>query len=88
MERVNKSEWEDIAEYTICKCRACNKWTWYQDELEDYPEACLICGVIISEIGLQSFDKIGMTIQGESYFDVGGDLVHEASLDFETFKRL
>ena len=84
---MHAEDWDDVKEYSIMRCTECNKFTWLQDDTEDFPEqGCRLCGaVLLFEITCKS---IGITINGESYFDIDGELVHENEISIELFESL
>ena len=82
---MSAEDWYDISEYNIMRCD-CNQFTWYQDDTEDVPEACPLCGnVLLCDITCRS---IGLTVQGESYFEIDEELVHEGEISLEIFESL
>jgi ribosomal protein S27E len=83
---MHSEDWDDVAEFAIIKCTACNEFVWYQDDTEQMPEACRVCGnVLIHETTCKI---IGFTIGGESYFYIDDESVHEESISLEMFHSL
>lgn len=84
---MHYQDWEDEnAYYSIMKCTECREFTWYQDDREDFPEACHSCGnVLINET---TCTTIGYAICGESYFYIDDASVHEKEMSLELFESL
>ena len=84
---MHQEDWEEVNDYfSIMKCTECKKFVWFQDDRYDYPDACLICGIVpMSEITCTS---IGYAIAGESYFYIDEEIVHENDISLELFESL
>lgn len=84
---MHYKDWEDEYDYySIMKCTECGNFVWYQDDREDLPEACLLCGnILICETTCRT---IGYSISGESYFYVDSGTAHETEISSSLFDSL
>jgi hypothetical protein len=84
---MHRGDWEEYYDYySIMKCTECKNFVWYQDDREDFPEACLLCGnVLIHET---TCTEIGYSISGESYFYLDDAVAHEKEISLDLFESL